>query len=347
MSINKNNYEAFFLDYIEGNLSAEEVAELILFMEKNPLLKEELDGFDLLEVNPIANVSFNKEALKVHINKNNVDDFIIGSIEGVNTELDEKELATFVNENPESQLLLNRYKKTVLSAPTVTFPKKNSLKKRSKVVVLYPLLAVAASIILFFMLSNGTEQQEYNPQAIIATQTSSDLEDKNDFIANEVQIIPEKIEEEKNIVTPIQNNLVPENYIAPRNNDELAIEPKDSIQAIPNKEEILPTPENLIVTNDSVAIPEVDSTIIFNEPSNNDLTFNEWKNNQIRNKVLNQNSDDVSKIKNDEVLNAIAGGLNKVSKQEIAYNNEAHENYTTKGFSIGSFEFSRTKRKKF
>ena len=81
--------------------------------------------------------------------------------------------------------------------------------------------------------------------------------------------------------------------------------------------------------------------------SNNNLTVNEWANKQIRNKVFNQETENADKIENEEILNAVANGLNKISKQEIAYNNESNGNYTTRGFSIGSFEFSRTKRKKF
>jgi hypothetical protein len=88
MSINKHNYEAFFLDYSEGSLSVEKVAELLLFLEENPLLKEELENFDLLELDPTVDVSFNKEFLKVAINEDNVEGFIISSIEGVNTEVD-------------------------------------------------------------------------------------------------------------------------------------------------------------------------------------------------------------------------------------------------------------------
>ena len=52
-------------------------------------------------------------------------------------------------------------------------------------------------------------------------------------------------------------------------------------------------------------------------------------------------------IEKDEVISAVANGLNKLSKQEIAYNNNSSEDYVTKGISIGNFEFSRTKRKKF
>jgi hypothetical protein len=84
--------------------------------------------------------------------------------------------------------------------------------------------------------------------------------------------------------------------------------------------------KDLIVANNSVIDSEMYELTAFDGPSENKLTFNEWTNNQIRNKLLNQNSEEVSKIKNEDVLNTIAGGLNKVSKKDIAYNNEPSEN---------------------
>ena len=349
MNINQHNYEAFFLDYVEGNLSAEVVAELILFLEENPTLKEELEGFDLLKLNDVEDVSFNKESLKFNINKNNIEEFIIGSIEGVNSDDDEIELNEFIKNDDESQTLLSRYKKTILITPEVVFPNKYSLKKRSRVVVLYPLLGVAASLLIFFILSNGNKQ-EYSPQELIAnSHIVFEKEESNDFIASQVLITPENIEEEEEVKkdTSFQYEPIPEEYVSPRNENELIASVVDSSELNPKKRELSPTPEDLIVAIDSANTPKTDSIISFDEPSNNDLTFNEWTNNQIRNKVLNQDSEDVSKIKHDEVFEAIAGGLNKISKQDVAYNSYASNSTTTKGFRIGNFEFSRTKRKKF
>ena len=45
MNIDKNNYEAFFLDYHEGNLSPQEVADLYLFLSQYPELKKEFEDF--------------------------------------------------------------------------------------------------------------------------------------------------------------------------------------------------------------------------------------------------------------------------------------------------------------
>ena len=42
MKINRNNYEAFFIDYLEGNLDEKMVDDFIEFLQQNPDLKEEL-----------------------------------------------------------------------------------------------------------------------------------------------------------------------------------------------------------------------------------------------------------------------------------------------------------------
>lgn len=46
--INRDNYEAFFLDYIEGNLDAEAAEALHAFLRQNPDLRHELDDAEIL-----------------------------------------------------------------------------------------------------------------------------------------------------------------------------------------------------------------------------------------------------------------------------------------------------------
>ena len=42
MSINKNNYETFLIDYLDGKLTANEVSEVLLFLDRrkkeNPIV---------------------------------------------------------------------------------------------------------------------------------------------------------------------------------------------------------------------------------------------------------------------------------------------------------------------
>ena len=48
MKINRDNYEAYFLDYHEGHLSLEMVRELHLFIEQNPDLKNSITDFEII-----------------------------------------------------------------------------------------------------------------------------------------------------------------------------------------------------------------------------------------------------------------------------------------------------------
>ena len=69
MNISIHNYEEFILDFLEGNLSEQKEAEMLLFLEQNPHLQSEIDG--LLDENLILTadesiVFENKEILKHH-----------------------------------------------------------------------------------------------------------------------------------------------------------------------------------------------------------------------------------------------------------------------------------------
>ena len=62
MNINQNNYEAYFLDHLEGTLSYEQEKELQEFLKKNPELKLELDEFSEVTVAPDLDVVFKDKA---------------------------------------------------------------------------------------------------------------------------------------------------------------------------------------------------------------------------------------------------------------------------------------------
>jgi hypothetical protein len=60
MKINLNNYETILIDYLDGKLTANEVTEVILFLERYPEIKEEFEGvadFNLMEELPSTDFS--------------------------------------------------------------------------------------------------------------------------------------------------------------------------------------------------------------------------------------------------------------------------------------------------
>lgn len=62
--INRHNYEAFFLDFAEGNLSEKQLVELNTFLDENPDLRSELDGFELVELPTEQNQTHEWNTLK-------------------------------------------------------------------------------------------------------------------------------------------------------------------------------------------------------------------------------------------------------------------------------------------
>ena len=66
MRVDLANYEAFLLDYAEGNLDAEQAAELILFMEQHPDLKVDLEDLSdfTLEAEPALENNFKNQIKK-------------------------------------------------------------------------------------------------------------------------------------------------------------------------------------------------------------------------------------------------------------------------------------------
>ncbi|MCB0738727.1 MAG: hypothetical protein KDC92_14530, partial [Bacteroidetes bacterium] len=136
MNLTLHNYEAWFLDYLEGNLSESQLAKFYAFLEQHPELKEELD-IDLEEVTLqaesvefIPKTDLHKELELGTITHKNIDFFLIAELEGELTQKQEKELTTFLAANKQYQKDQALYAKTKLSAnETIVYPFKRELKK--------------------------------------------------------------------------------------------------------------------------------------------------------------------------------------------------------------------------
>jgi hypothetical protein len=124
-NINLNNYEAFFLDYVEQRLSAEEVAELLLFLEQHPDLKQELEEYEEIQL-PEEHIdhSFKSKLPELSglINELNCEDYFIGAVEGILTANERKELDLFLNLNPHYQSDYDLYQQTRLPIEDMPYP---------------------------------------------------------------------------------------------------------------------------------------------------------------------------------------------------------------------------------
>jgi hypothetical protein len=169
MKINKNNYEAFFLDYHEGNLPPEQVEELMVFLQLYPHLKESFTDFEPVLLPDADAIEFeNKAALKKHslITSENCDDFFIRYVENVLNAEEQKQLQAFLNINPIYNKEFALFKKTKLLADTaIVFEGKSQLKKstKEKPAILYywsAAAAVAVLLISYFMINQHDKIDE-------------------------------------------------------------------------------------------------------------------------------------------------------------------------------------------
>jgi len=184
MNINRNNYEAYFLDYRENNLSPGQVAELLIFLEQNPDLKNEFESFKYFQLVPDKNTRFeHKENLKKNdliptdnIDSSNYDNYIVADLEGDLSEDDDIELKAFISLNPKTRLEYNFYRSTFLKPDkSIQFTGKDKLKKTGLLAIyrtqMVYALAVAASIIILLGVYFGFLKQPDEQKIITSVET--------------------------------------------------------------------------------------------------------------------------------------------------------------------------------
>ena len=204
MEINKDNYEAILIDYLDGNLNKQEEAMLLLFLENNPAINEEF--YLLKEANlsipeePLF--SFNKETLKkpTQIEVSDYHNAIISHIEGNLTQKEEQQLLHDIAAYPELKKEYNLFTKTKLNpADKFVFQNKESLKKKSaRIIPLYFKVASIAAIFIaiFFLFVPNSNKKEDNALATNQEELVK-VNKKEDSIKN---VINRKSDVEKQLI---------------------------------------------------------------------------------------------------------------------------------------------------
>lgn len=113
-SININNYEAFLLDYYEGNLNAEFTIELKRFADQHPELGIEFDAVELPKVEPLNSDFDLKNSLKRET-QSTENEKVISFLEGLLSAIELEDFENDLKSNHELHKLLNRYKQTYFS----------------------------------------------------------------------------------------------------------------------------------------------------------------------------------------------------------------------------------------
>jgi hypothetical protein len=171
MEIDINNYESILVDYFDGNLNALEVAEVLLFLEQHPDIKNEFEAFGMLPVAENITVDndfkLNLKKLQEHqsLANKSFNELIIAQIEGDCSENENDIINEIIDGNKSLIKLKNTFQYTkLLPDLSVNYPNKQALKRKEAVVFyLNKRFAAAAALLLlaslvFLMYKNASNK---------------------------------------------------------------------------------------------------------------------------------------------------------------------------------------------
>lgn len=358
--LSRSNYEIYFLDYHEGNLTEGQRRELMSFLEQNPDLKEEFDSFVNVSVEPDqTTVFYNKDSLKKKegVNLSNYKTWLVAYTEGDLNDNQKKEVDLFLSEHPDLKSELDLFRRTrTVPDYTIVFKDKNSLKRGGRVIafsrVNYRVMAIAASLVLLLISIYVFRQQKDNtPQTAEKTITLPVNSAEGVNQTDSANLKNEKIE--RNIPAPekVDRSMVADHRrkkdAAPSNQHQPSHEIQEpAAQVVQNK----PAPvDSLIKVNSPLQEPvfannsapvskpqkEQDLREIFNEQDMKDLGLA---------------SNAPATTEKDNLWLLASKGASRLSKKtgqpiSIGKTNNVVDDATTYALEIGKFSISHTEMK--
>lgn len=167
-TINETNYEAFYLDFLEGNLNEEDSALLLAFLEEHPEYKLEDEEIKSLDQSFVALDDVYKQSLKQVlfdedlITLSTIQSFLIAHTEGILSPEKESELDRFILLTPSFTREQKLFDATrLVPNKEEVYPDKSSLKQARRV-TLWPFISLAAAasvalLITFIDLTSTTD----------------------------------------------------------------------------------------------------------------------------------------------------------------------------------------------
>ncbi len=176
--IDRNNYEAWFLDFAEGNLSEEKKVYLNKFLKKNPDLQAEFDEMGMVFLDQDELVFENKSSLKQKINVEKIEglnDFeilAIKKLEGEITKDEEKELKSLIYFSGDLRKEAEIFERTKLKpSKAITYQDKDKLKQKNVIALWIKYVSSIAAIGLLILFVSKIADKDFDNSAEIAKNT--------------------------------------------------------------------------------------------------------------------------------------------------------------------------------
>jgi hypothetical protein len=197
MKIDRSNYEIWFIDWLDGNLDSHQAAQINLFLNENPDLKEEFNELSLATVEPLNRPFSQKEKMKKSSSDLTPEQFDYLSVAYLEKDLlneQKSELLEIIARDNEKKKTFDLIQKAKVVPPQASFKYKKRLIRRTikqKIIRLSVIgLSTAAAvtlIITYFLSSSGSISSDVKNLAAVnnigtATNTT-DLQNKSEVFS--------------------------------------------------------------------------------------------------------------------------------------------------------------------
>lgn len=209
--INIHNYEAYLLDFSEGNLTHELQMELELFLIQHPEIDINLSELSLIALDDEAITYSNKSSLKKTEGDLISETQFIAYIENQLPENEKIELEKSCSVNPSLSNDLALFKKTIAVADSsIIYENKNELKRKPKVIWFdFSVIRYAAAVCVLFLIGLFfLWPSENTTHSTIASKENTEvLNNKKDPVLQNTIAITNPNNQTKDI-TKAQNNII-------------------------------------------------------------------------------------------------------------------------------------------
>jgi hypothetical protein len=325
--IHIENYEAFLLDWTEGNLSQEDIVLLKQFLEKHPELAVNTEFYE--STLTVSSEKFNqKSALK----KSLTNDDYIAYHEGELSKFKKQEVEEFVDTNSHAKKEFELYAKLKLQPQPIVFENKQALKKKGIVFPFKRMAYYASSAAAIWLLAIWLlpQTQQYSPKAMLSYQSEIENEEPlpTDNNATVTQAITSVVKSAKQHTpkTPHVETINEEKI----NDDNLA-QLNTHVNLTPIEQEINSELKHDRSTYDNFATNDV-ASVVAKKSSTRYLTPKQYLISKFKRNVLNVEEDDTELEVED-----FGGVLANISNEKITLQKREsgqHLTINTKYFSF-------------
>ena len=325
MNINRENYEVYFLDYLDGALSKDLEKELYEFLNQNPDLKTEIDTYEKFNLLPFDIELPNKEKLKKYQTPSiteNFEEYCIAYFEGDLKKEQEKILLDAIKNDKEKEITFNIFGHLKVKPDySIHINNKSSLKRIDislrRLIFRYAALIASVffiGIFSYYLFLNYFHRNNNKPSDI-QSQISTNLPIReNDYFTSNTTNVSYPVKKLNKSPDSIVNK-----YNAPHATDSLAAVEMNKMQFLPVKIEFR--------VPDSHLKPPLKFKHIQKSKTDDYLTLQKYLLTELNKKARNK-----LQIKDDKITawNLLDLGLKEI-KSVLGYNIDVKRKYDNTG----------------